>query len=90
LRNFFPKQCAAVDERRFRGTVRHGIQGAARCRITLGRGVCKHIDPTNVFGRDSHSDKRNRWAREILKRRGKPEAKMESLLRAAKLRLGNG
>jgi hypothetical protein len=42
-----------------------------------------------VFGQNFDTDKRHRWAREILTGRGGSEVKMKSLLRTAKLRLAN-
>jgi len=90
LRKFFPAQCAAAGDEGVREMARHGIERAGVYGIKSRRDVCKYIDLMTVFGRDFDTDKRHRWAREILKQRGKPDAKMESLLRAAKLRLGKG
>ena len=89
LRKFFPKQCAALGELQLRETIGHGIRRAAHYGITAKRDVCKYIDLMIVFGRDFDSDKRFRWAREILDRQGNSFAKMKALLPAAKLRLGN-
>jgi hypothetical protein len=67
--------------------VRHGIQRAKVYGIKSRRDVCKYIDLMIVFGRDFDTNKRTGWAREILKRPGKSEAKVKSLLATAKLRL---
>jgi hypothetical protein len=88
LRKFFPKQCAALGERQLRETIRHGIRRAAHYGLTAKRDVCKYIDLMIVFGRDFDTDKRSRWASEILGSRGNPGAKMRALLSAAKIRLG--
>ena len=89
LRRFFPAQGAAAGEEEIREMVRHGIERAGVYGIKSRADVCKYIDLMTVFGRDFDTDKRHRWAGEILKRRGKSEAKVKSLLRTAKLHLGN-
>ena len=87
LWKFFPKQCAALGERQVREWIQHGIQRAAHYGFTAKRDVCKYSDLMILFGRDFDTDKRSRWAGEILGRRRNPGAKMQSLFVAAKLRL---
>jgi ADP-heptose:LPS heptosyltransferase len=88
LKNFFPAQCAAAGDQGVREMMRHGIERARVYGIESRADVCKYIDLMTVFGRDFDTHKQHRWARETLKRRGTSGAKMKSLLRAAKLRLG--
>lgn len=87
LQKFFPKQCAALGERQLRESIQHGIRRAAHYGLTAKRDVCKYIDLMIVFGHDFDTDKRSRWAAEILGRRGNPGTKMQALFMAAKLRL---
>ncbi|HEY1219914.1 MAG: hypothetical protein ABSE42_10500 [Bryobacteraceae bacterium] len=89
LKKFFPVQCAAAGDQRLLEMVRYGIQRAAAHGITAKRDVCKYLDLTIVFGRDFDTDRRTRWAGEILARRRNPGVKMQILLQAAKLRLRN-
>ncbi|HUE24207.1 MAG TPA: hypothetical protein VMQ86_21175 [Bryobacteraceae bacterium] len=87
LRKFFPKECAAASGARLLEMVQYGIRRAAVYGITAKRDVCKYIDLMIVFGRDFDTDRRSRWAGEILGKRRNPGVKMQTLLRAAKLRL---
>ncbi len=87
LHKFFPKQCATLGERQLREWIQHGIRRAAYYGLRAKNDVCKYIDLMIVFGQDFDTDKRNRWASEILGRRGDPGAKMQVLFTAAKLRL---
>ncbi|HEY1220085.1 MAG: hypothetical protein ABSE42_09955 [Bryobacteraceae bacterium] len=87
LQKFFPRQCAALGERRLRESIQYGIRRAANYGITARRDVCKYIDLMIVFGRDFDADKRFRWAGEILRGRGHPGTRMQALIMQAKLRL---
>jgi ADP-heptose:LPS heptosyltransferase len=89
LKKFFPAQCAAAGDEEIRKLVRHGVDRAGRYGIKSRADVCKYIDLMIVFGQNFDTDKRHRWAREILTGRGGSEVKMKSLLRTAKLRLAN-
>jgi hypothetical protein len=89
LKKFFPKQCAVAGDSRLSEMIQYGIEWAGRYGITARRDVCKYIDLMLVFGRDFDTDRRNRWASEILGRGGNSSARMRTLLRAAKLRLRN-
>ncbi len=89
LQKFFPKQCSALGERQLREWIQHGIRRAAHYGFTAKRDVCKYIDLMIVFGRDFDTDKRSRWAGEILLRSGNPGARMQALFGAARLRLKN-
>jgi len=89
LRKFFPRQCASMGEPKLRETVQYGIKRAAAHGLTAKRDVCKYIDVMIVLGRDFDKDKRHSWAREILTWRTDPGAKMQTLISATKLRLGN-
>jgi hypothetical protein len=89
LKRFFPTQCALFGDQRIKEMVRHAIQRAPIYGITSKRDVCKYIDVMIFFGREFDSDERSRWAGNILRRRGEPGVKLQRLLTAAKLRLGN-
>jgi hypothetical protein len=89
LKRFFPSQCTAAGEPRLQEMVQYGIQRAAVHGVTAKRDVCKYIDLMIVFGRDFDTDKRSRWAGDILRQRGNPSAKMRALLVAGKRRLKN-
>jgi hypothetical protein len=89
LQRFFPAQCAALGEQRLRESIQHGIRRAASYGFKAKRDVCKYIDLMIVFGRDFDTDKRHRWATEILARRVDPGWKMQALFTAAKARLKN-
>jgi hypothetical protein len=89
LKKFFPRQCAALGDTRLRETIQHGIERAAVYGLTSKRDVCKYIDLMIVFGRDFDTDRRYRWAGEILGKRRNPGAKMQALFQAANLRLRN-
>ena len=87
LKRFFPRQCAAVGDLRLQDTVHYGVQRAAAHGITAKCDVCRYIDLMIVFGRDFDTDRRTRWAGQILGHRRPPRARMHALLRAAKLQL---
>ena len=87
LKIFFPSQCAVAGETQLRQMVQHGIQRAAGYGVTARRDVCKYIDLMIVFGRDFDTDKRHRWAGEILAKRRNPHAKIKTLFQAAKRHL---
>jgi hypothetical protein len=87
LKKFFPKQCGALGDTQLRQTVQHGIKRAASYELTARRDVCKYIDLMIVFGRNFDTDRRYRWAGEILGKRRNPGVKMQTLFQAAKLRL---
>ena len=87
LKRFFPRQCAAAGELRLRDTVHYGVQRAAAHGITAKCDVCRYIDLMIIFGRDFDTDKRTRWAAQILGHRRPPRVRMHALLHAAKLRL---
>jgi hypothetical protein len=87
LKRFFPRQCAVAGDQRLREMVQYGIQRAAVYGITAKRDVCKYIDLMIVFGRDFDTDRRSRWAGEILGKRRNPGVKMQTLLQTAKIRL---
>jgi hypothetical protein len=89
LKKFFPKQSKSAGEVRVREIVRHGIKRAAAHGITAKKDVCKYIDLAILFGPDFDTDKRSRWAAQILGQRASASARMQSLLTAAKRRLGN-
>jgi hypothetical protein len=87
LKKFFPKECAIAGDVRLRNNVQHGIARARAHGITAKRDVVKYIDLMMVFGRDFDTDKRLRWAADILAQRRHPDYRLQSLLRAAKLHL---
>ncbi|MGD0363789.1 MAG: hypothetical protein ABSC93_23145 [Bryobacteraceae bacterium] len=87
LKKFFPRQCAAAGDQRLLAIVQYGIQRAAVYGLTAKRDVCKYIDLMIVFGRDFDTDKRTRWAGQILGKRRNPGVKMQLLMQAAKVRL---
>ncbi len=89
LKKFFPRQCTATGEPRLQEMVHYGVQRAAAYGITAKRDVCKYIDLMIVLGRDFDTDKRSRWAGQILGNRRHPGARMQALLQAAKVRLKN-
>lgn len=89
LNRFFPRECQNTGEARVRETIRHGINRAAAHGITARRDVCKYIDLAMVFGPDFDTDRRSGWAAGILRRSGRPEVKIRTLLAAAQRRLGN-
>jgi hypothetical protein len=89
LNRFFPRECRAMGEAKLRGTVRYGIQRAAAYGLKAKRDVCKYIDVMIVLGNDFDKDKRHGWAREILGRRADAGARVQTLVSAARLRLGN-
>jgi hypothetical protein len=89
LHRFFSAQCAALGDDRLRESIRYGIRRAAHYGFKAKRDVCKYIDLMIVFGRDFDTDKRHRWAAEILTRRVEPGWKMQALFTAAKTRLKN-
>jgi hypothetical protein len=89
LKKFFPKQCALAGEPGLQEMIQYGIQRAAAYRITAKRDVCKYIDLMIVFGRNFDTDRRHQWAGKILAQRGNSGTKMQTMLRAAKARLGN-
>jgi hypothetical protein len=67
--------------------VQHGIKRAAGYGLTARRDVCKYIDLMIVFGRNFDTDRRYRWAGEILGKRRNPGVKMQTLFQTAKVRL---
>jgi hypothetical protein len=85
LKKFFPRQCAVAGDTRLREMVQHGIERAAGYGVTARRDVCKYVDLMIVFGRDFDTDSRTA---EMLAQRRNPGVKMQTLLRAAKVRLG--
>lgn len=87
LREFFPLQCATLDEGELRECTRSGIASAARYGIRTKRDVCKFIDLMIVLGEDFDSSEPANWASIILSRPGDPGMKMKTLLLAAKHRL---
>jgi hypothetical protein len=87
LSQFFARQCAAAGDERLRAMVRYGIKRAAAYRITARSDVAKYIDLMVVFGRDFDTDKRLRWAGEILRKRRNSRVRMYQLLQAAKVSL---
>ena len=87
LKIFFPQQCAAAGNQQLLEMVQYGIKRAAVYGFTAKRDVCKYIDLMILFGRDFDTDKRSRWAGEILAQRRNPSAKMQTLFTAGKLRL---
>jgi hypothetical protein len=87
LKKFFPRQCTMAGDTRLREMVQHGIERAAGYGLTAKRDVCKYIDLLIVFGRDFDTDRRYRWASDILGKRRNPDAKMRTVFQAAKLRL---
>ena len=87
LKRFFPKECAAAGDIRLRSLVQHGILRARSHRITAKRDVVKYVDLMLVLGRDFDTDRRLRWAANILAQRSPSDYRMQSLLRAAKLHL---
>jgi hypothetical protein len=89
LRKFFPDRCAALGEPQLREWIRYGIRRAAQYGVTARRDVCKYLDLMIVFGRDFDTDRLSGWAADILRRSGNSAARMQSLLRAAKLHLKN-
>ena len=89
LTKFFPRECRSLGESKLLETVRHGIQRASSYGLTAKRDVCKYIDVMIVLGQDFDKDKRHSWVGEILGRRADPSAKMQALISATKLRLGN-
>ena len=89
LKKFFPQQCAAAGNQQLQEMVQYEIKRAAVYGFSAKRDVCKYIDLMIVFGRDFDTDRRSRWAGEILSRRRNPGVKMQILLQAAKLRLRN-
>ncbi len=88
LERFFPRQARELGELKLRETIQYGIDRAAAYDVTIKRDVCKYIDLMIVFGRDFDTDKRFRWAAEILSKKRNPGAKMRALFEAAKARLG--
>jgi hypothetical protein len=87
LRRFFPSQCLAAGDQLLRETIQYGVRRAAGYGITAKRDVCKYVDLMIAFGRDFDTDRRSRWAGEILAKRRNAGAKMQMLLQAAKVRL---
>jgi hypothetical protein len=87
LKKFFPRECAALGDPRLRDTVQYGIVRARTHGITSKRDVVKYIDLTIVFGRDFDTNKRLRWAADILAQRRQPDFRLPNLLRAAKAHL---
>jgi hypothetical protein len=88
LRQFFPKQCAAVREPQLRELIQYGIQRAAHHQIASERDVCKFIDLMIVFGRNFDTDRRLPWASQILANRRTARSKIRSLYEVAEARLG--
>lgn len=87
LHKFFPKECAAAGEHKLLGLVQHGIVRAKAHGITSKADVVKYIDLMVVFGRDFDTDRRQRWAANVLKQRRHSSITMRMLLQAAKARL---
>src|ERR1700719_2267066 len=83
LRQFFPKQCAALKEPQLHELIQYGIRRAAGHQITSERDVCKFIDLMIVFGRDFDADKKLPWAGRILRNRATAHSKIQSLYVAA-------
>ena len=89
MRRFFPRQSAAAGEQNLREMVRYGVPRARQHGITARRDVAKYVDLMLLFGRDFDTDRRARWAGDILAKRRHSAAKMQALLAAAKKRLGD-
>jgi hypothetical protein len=87
LKSFFPRECTALGDRRLRETVQYGITRARTHGITSRRDVVKYIDLMVVFGRNFDTNKRLRWARDILAQRRQPDLRLPNLLLAAKAHL---
>jgi len=89
VNRFFPRQSQSAGEDQLRQTIRYGVERAASHGITVKRDVCKYIDLMIVLGRDFDTDRASPWARRILGQSASSDYKMQSLLAAAKRRLGN-
>ena len=87
LKKFFPRECDGMGEQKVRETIGYGIQRAAYHKITAKRDVAKYIDLMVVFGRNFDTDRRTKWAGDILRQGGYSGTRMEALRRAAKLHL---
>jgi hypothetical protein len=83
LRQFFPKQCAALKEPQLHELIQYGIKRAAGHKISSERDVCKFIDLMIVFGRDFDADRKLPWAGRILRNQSTARSKIQSLYQAA-------
>jgi hypothetical protein len=83
IRQFFSKQCGALQESQLRELIQYGIKRAANHGIVSERDVCKFIDLMIVFGRDFDTDKQLPWAGRILANRRTARSKIRSLYEAA-------
>ena len=88
IRQFFSKQCRALQEPQLRDLIQYGIKRAAGHGIVSERDVCKFIDLMIVFGRDFDEDKQRPWASQILANRKTARSKIRSLYEAAGAQLG--
>ncbi len=83
IREFFPRQFAALGELAVREWIEDGIARAGRYRIRAERDVCKFIDIMIVFGREF--DTAEPWAARILEAEPTdPPLKTERLFETAR------
>jgi hypothetical protein len=87
LRQFFPKQCEAIDEAKLRETIQYGIRSAAVYGIAAERDVCKYVDLIMVLGRDFDKDEKRPWASRILVGPDGPGTRISVLVETAEKHL---
>ena len=66
VRQFFPKQAAALSEEQLHALIEYGIERGAAHRIVAERDVCKLVDLMVAFGPLFETDAKHPWAGRIL------------------------
>jgi hypothetical protein len=83
LKEFFPKKADSASEEQARAFIGHAISRAEEYGIVKERDVARYVILSTLFGAHFDSEKRYRWAKQILKRIDlDAEAKLQGLFEA--------
>lgn len=83
LKDFFPEKTGSASEEQARAFIAHAIARAKEYGIVKERDVARYVILATLFGARFDSEKRYRWAKQILKRIDlDAEAKLQALFEA--------
>ena len=83
LKDFFPEKTEHASEEQARAFIGHAISRAKEYGIVKERDVARYVILSTLFGAHFDSEKRYRWAKQILKRIDlDAEAKLQALFEA--------